>query len=70
MLLWEDSIMTFTPGGFALVAVPAAEYRVTGVKIFMVNHYSVVYEKDLGPDSLKMVKDMQLFNPQNLVTDQ
>ncbi|HEU5414872.1 MAG TPA: DUF2950 family protein [Candidatus Angelobacter sp.] len=35
-----------------------------------VNHYSVVYEKDLGPDSLKIVKDMQLFNPQNLVTDQ
>jgi hypothetical protein len=48
-------------GGFALVAVPA-EYRVTGVKTFMVNHYGVVYEKDLGPDSLKIVKEMDRFN--------
>src|SRR5207248_1367451 len=31
-------------GGFALAAVPA-EYRVTGVKTFIVNHTGVVYEK-------------------------
>ena len=49
-------------GGFALVAVPA-EYRVTGVKTFLVNQYGVVYEKDLGPDSLKIVKEMDRFNP-------
>lgn len=49
-------------GGFALVAVPA-EYRVTGVKTFMVSHWGVVYEKDLGPDSLKIAKDMTEFNP-------
>jgi hypothetical protein len=49
-------------GGFALVAVPA-EYRVTGVKTFMVSHWGVVYEKDLGPDSLKSVKEMTEFNP-------
>lgn len=49
-------------GGFALVAVPA-EYRVTGVKTFMVSHQGVVYEKDLGPDSLKTVKEMTEFNP-------
>jgi hypothetical protein len=49
-------------GGFALVAVPA-EYRVTGVKTFMVNHYGIVYEKDLGPNSLTIVKNMELFNP-------
>ncbi len=35
-------------GGFALVAVPA-EYRVTGVKTFMVGPNGVVYQKDLGP---------------------
>ena len=35
-------------GGFALVAVPA-EYRVTGVKTFIVSHTGIVYEKDLGP---------------------
>ena len=42
-------------GGFALVAVPA-EYRVTGVKTFMVDYDGVVYQKDLGPDSLKIAR--------------
>ena len=49
-------------GGFALVAVPA-EYRVTGVKTFLVNQNGIVYEKDLGPDSLKIAKAMDRFNP-------
>ena len=49
-------------GGFALVAVPA-EYRVTGVKTFIVNYDGVVHQKDLGPDSLNIVKAMELYNP-------
>ena len=49
-------------GGFALVAVPA-EYRVTGVKTFIVNYDGVIYQKDLGPDSLNIVKNMELYNP-------
>ncbi len=49
-------------GGFALVAVPA-QYRVTGVKSFIVNNSGIVYEKDLGPDSLNIVKKMELYNP-------
>lgn len=49
-------------GGFGLVAVPA-EYRVTGVKTFIVNQDGVVYQKDLGPDSLKIAKEMTLYNP-------
>jgi Protein of unknown function (DUF2950) len=49
-------------GGFALVAVPA-QYRVTGVKTFIVSQDGVVYQKDLGPDSLKIAKEMELFNP-------
>ena len=49
-------------GGFALVAAPA-DYRVTGVKSFIVSYQGVVYEKDLGPDTLKTFKDMELFNP-------
>jgi hypothetical protein len=49
-------------GGFALVAVPA-EYRVTGVKTFMVSNDGIVYQKDLGPDSLNIVKKMELYNP-------
>jgi hypothetical protein len=49
-------------GGFALVAVPA-EYRVTGVKTFVVSYEGTVYQKDLGPDSLNIVKSMELYNP-------
>jgi Protein of unknown function (DUF2950) len=49
-------------GGFALVAVPA-EYRVTGVKTFIVNNDGIVYQKDLGPNSLDIVKKMELYNP-------
>jgi hypothetical protein len=40
-------------GGFALVAAPA-EYRVTGVKTFMASYDGVVYQKDVGPDTLKV----------------
>jgi len=49
-------------GGFALVAVPA-EYRVTGVKTFIVGYQDMVYEKDLGPNSLSIVKKMELYDP-------
>jgi len=49
-------------GGFALVAVPA-EYRVTGVKTFIVSYDGIVYEKDNGPDSLKIAKEMDRYNP-------
>lgn len=49
-------------GGFALVAAPA-EYRVTGVKTFIVSNDGVVYEKDLGPNTLEEFKKMELFNP-------
>jgi hypothetical protein len=49
-------------GGFALVAVPA-EYRVTGVNTFMVSYNGIVYEKDLGQDSLNIVKAMDRYNP-------
>jgi len=49
-------------GGFALVAVPA-EYRVTGVKSFIVNNDGVVYQKDLGPETLDIARKMDRFNP-------
>lgn len=49
-------------GGFGLVAVPA-EYRVTGVKTFIVNNDGIVYQKDLGPDSTEIVNKMELYNP-------
>lgn len=49
-------------GGFALVAAPA-EYDVTGVRSFIVSHDGVVYEKDLGPNTLNEFKKMERFNP-------
>jgi hypothetical protein len=49
-------------GGFALVAAPA-EHRVTGVKSFMVGPDGIVYEKDLGPDTLKEFQSMDRYNP-------
>jgi hypothetical protein len=49
-------------GGFALAAAPA-QYRVTGVKTFIVGPSGVVYEKDLGPDTLKLFQGMDRYNP-------
>jgi Protein of unknown function (DUF2950) len=49
-------------GGFALAAAPA-DYRVSGVQTFIVNQSGVVYQKDLGPDTLKLFKEMERFNP-------
>jgi len=49
-------------GGFALVAAPA-DYRVTGVKTFIVSYQGIVYEKDLGPNTLDIFKKMELYDP-------
>jgi hypothetical protein len=49
-------------GGFALVAWPA-EYKVTGVQTFMVSYNGIVYQKDLGPDTGNIVRDMERYNP-------
>jgi hypothetical protein len=49
-------------GGFGLAAAPA-QYRVTGVKTFIVSYEGIVYQKDLGPDTLKIFNSMELYNP-------
>lgn len=49
-------------GGFALAAAPA-DYRVTGVQTFIVSYEGTVYQKDLGPDTLKIFQDMDRYNP-------
>jgi hypothetical protein len=49
-------------GGFALAAAPA-DYRVTGVKSFIVSYEGVVYQRDLGPETLKIFKETELYNP-------
>ena len=49
-------------GGFALAAAPA-QYQVTGVQTFIVSHDGIVYQKDLGPDTLTVFKNMDRYNP-------
>jgi hypothetical protein len=49
-------------GGFALAAAPS-DYRVTGVMTFIVSHDGVVYQKDLGPETLELFQKMERYNP-------
>ena len=49
-------------GGFALLAWPA-EYGNSGVMTFVVNHNGVVYQKDLGDYTMKLVRRMNWFDP-------
>jgi hypothetical protein len=49
-------------GGFALVAWPA-EYGVSGIRTFIINHDGVVYEKDLGTGTAVEARQMTRFNP-------
>ena len=49
-------------GGFALAAAPAG-YLVTGVQTFLVSHEGIVYQKDLGPDTLKIFSNLVVYNP-------
>ena len=48
--------------GFAFVAYPA-EYRNSGVMTFVVNQDGVVYEKDLGADTVKLGAAMTDYKP-------
>jgi hypothetical protein len=49
-------------GGFALVAWPA-EYGVSGVQTFIINHEGLVYGKDLGMNTAALARQMTRFNP-------
>jgi hypothetical protein len=49
-------------GGFALIATPA-EYGVTGVQTFIVDYDGIVYQKDLGPDSVALARQITRYNP-------
>ncbi|HXU89465.1 MAG TPA: DUF2950 domain-containing protein [Methylomirabilota bacterium] len=48
--------------GFGLVAFPA-DYGISGVMTFIVNHDGVVYQKDLGPTTKTIAASMRMFNP-------
>jgi hypothetical protein len=49
-------------GGFGLVAFPA-QYGVTGIMTFIVDHDGIVYQKDLGPDTTRIAERIRLFDP-------
>ena len=48
--------------GFALIAWPI-QYGDTGVTSFMISHEGVIYQKDLGPKSAVIAREMKTFNP-------
>lgn len=49
-------------GGFGMVAYPA-NYGISGVMTFIVNHDGIVYEKNLGKDTAKIARAIKLFDP-------
>lgn len=53
--------------GFAIAAYPA-EYGVSGIKTFMVSKNGVVFEKDMGADTAKILPPMTQFNPDDTWT--
>jgi hypothetical protein len=55
-------------GGFAYVAYPA-KYGDTGIQTFLINQDGVVFEKDLGKDTVDVAKQMTGFNPDKTWTE-
>ena len=53
--------------GFALVAWPA-EWGNTGVMTFLVNQQGKVYQKNLGPQTVKIAKAMPIYDPDDTWT--
>lgn len=49
-------------GGFAILATPV-KYAETGIMTFMTGTDGVIYEQDLGPDTVKLAAAIQKFNP-------
>jgi hypothetical protein len=54
-----DGLMT---RGFAFIAYPA-EYRSSGVMTFIVDESGTIYEKDLGPDTVKIAQATTAYDP-------
>ncbi len=48
--------------GFAFAAYPAS-YGVSGIKTFIVSKNGIIFEKDLGADTMKSAQSMTQFNP-------
>jgi len=50
--------------GVGMIAYPA-EYGISGIMSFIVNHDGVVYQKDLGPETAMEAAATTAFNPDN-----
>jgi hypothetical protein len=48
--------------GFALVAFPV-DYESSGIMTFIINQQGDVYQKDLGPDTTQLARQMTEYNP-------
>jgi hypothetical protein len=49
-------------GGFGLAAFPS-NWGKSGIMTFIVNQQGKVFQKNLGPDTLKISQEMQLYDP-------
>ena len=49
-------------GGFAILATPV-KYGETGIMTFVTGSDGVVYDRDLGPDTVKIASSIQEYNP-------
>lgn len=49
-------------GGFAALAIPA-QYGVSGIQSFLVSHHGTVYQRDLGPQTARLAREIQRFDP-------
>jgi hypothetical protein len=48
--------------GFAILATPL-KYSETGIMTFMIGREGIVYEQDLGPDTVKLAASITEYNP-------
>ena len=49
-------------GGFALIAFPS-NWGKSGVMTFIVNQQGKVYQKNMGPNTTKLAREMTSYNP-------
>ena len=48
--------------GFAILATPV-KYGETGVMTFVMSNNGIVYERNLGPDTIKLAAAITEYNP-------
>ena len=49
-------------GGFAVIAAPV-KYRDSGVMTFIIGRDGVVYQRDLGPNTVDVASSITTYNP-------